>query len=104
MEKELKRAALTLGATRMHTPRSRAWPQSYSCHERWVMAYNDHMWFIGTFCFAAGFLLVFSLVTAGVATAQNPVALINPPLVPDAAEPGGAAFTLTVNGSGFVSV
>ena len=33
----------------------------------------------------------------------NPVPLINQPLVPDAAKPGGAAFTLTVNGTGFVS-
>jgi len=32
-----------------------------------------------------------------------PVPLINQPLVPDAAKPGGAAFTLTVNGTGFVS-
>jgi len=33
----------------------------------------------------------------------NPVPLINQPLVPDAAKPGGAAFTLTVKGTGFVS-
>src|SRR5271169_5715531 len=33
----------------------------------------------------------------------NPVPLINQPLVPDAAKPGGAGFTLTVNGAGFVS-
>jgi hypothetical protein len=32
----------------------------------------------------------------------NPVPLINQPLVPDAAKPGGAGFTLTVNGTGFV--
>jgi len=37
------------------------------------------------------------------ALAQNPVPLINQPLVPDAAKPGGAGFTLTVNGTGFVS-
>jgi hypothetical protein len=37
-------------------------------------------------------------------TAQtNPVPLINQPLVPDAIAPGGADFTLTVNGTGFVS-
>jgi hypothetical protein len=35
--------------------------------------------------------------------AQNPVPLINQPLVPDAVAPGGAEFTLTVNGTGFVS-
>ena len=33
----------------------------------------------------------------------NPVPLINQPLVPDAAKPGGTGFTLTVNGTGFVS-
>ncbi len=38
-----------------------------------------------------------------VARAQNPVPLINQPLVPEAAVPGGAGFTLTVNGTGFVS-
>jgi hypothetical protein len=38
-----------------------------------------------------------------VAVAQNPVPVINTPLLPDAAQPGGAGFTLTVNGTGFVS-
>jgi len=33
----------------------------------------------------------------------NPVPLINQPLVPASAVPGGAGFTLTVNGTGFVS-
>src|SRR4029077_9889971 len=33
----------------------------------------------------------------------NPVPLINQPLVPDAATPGGPGFTLTVNGTGFVT-
>src|SRR5438132_9572044 len=38
------------------------------------------------------------------ATAQtNPVPLINQPLVPDATAPGGPGFTLTLNGTGFVS-
>jgi FG-GAP-like repeat/Transmembrane protein 131-like N-terminal len=32
----------------------------------------------------------------------NPVPLINQPLIPDTVAPGGPAFTLTVNGSGFV--
>jgi hypothetical protein len=40
---------------------------------------------------------------SGVAMAQNPVPLINQPLVPDAVKPGGKGFTLTVNGTGFVS-
>ncbi len=34
---------------------------------------------------------------------NDPVPLINQPLVPEAARPGGTAFTLTVNGTGFVS-
>jgi len=35
--------------------------------------------------------------------ATNPVPFLNQPLVPDAAGPGGLGFTLTVNGTGFVS-
>ena len=35
--------------------------------------------------------------------AANPVPLINQPLVPDAVAPGSAGFTLTLNGTGFVS-
>ena len=34
---------------------------------------------------------------------KNPVPFLNQPLIPDAAAPGGPAFTLTVNGNGFVS-
>ena len=34
---------------------------------------------------------------------SNPVPLVNQPLVPAVAVPGGAAFTLTVNGTGFAS-
>ena len=41
-----------------------------------------------------------TIVGPGIA---NPVPLINQPLVPDATKPGGAGFTLTVNGTGFVS-
>ncbi|HKN70900.1 MAG TPA: FG-GAP-like repeat-containing protein [Terriglobales bacterium] len=37
------------------------------------------------------------------ASAVNPVPFINQPLSPDAAAPGGAAFSLAVNGTGFVS-
>src|SRR6516164_7314943 len=49
--------------------------------------------------------LMFTLFVAmtGAALAQNPVPLIDQPLVPDAAAPGGPHFTLTVNGTGFVS-
>ncbi|MGA2355472.1 MAG: Ig-like domain repeat protein [Terriglobales bacterium] len=42
-------------------------------------------------------------VFAAPATAQNPVPFIDPPLVPDATAPGSPAFTLTVNGAGFVA-
>jgi len=72
-------------------------------NERLVMAQKNGTWLIGTFQFVAGILLVFSLTVAGVAAGQNPVPLINQPLVPDAIKPGGAGFTLTVNGTGFVS-
>jgi FG-GAP-like repeat/Abnormal spindle-like microcephaly-assoc'd, ASPM-SPD-2-Hydin/FG-GAP repeat len=37
------------------------------------------------------------------AFAENPVPVVNQPLVPDATPPGGPEFTLTVNGTGFVS-
>ena len=47
--------------------------------------------------------LIALLTFAGVAEAQNPVPLINRPLVPEAVAPGSAGFTLTVHGTGFVS-
>jgi len=40
---------------------------------------------------------------APAAAAQNPVPFIDQPLVPEATAPGGAPFTLTVNGAGFVA-
>jgi len=43
------------------------------------------------------------IVLTGAAAAQHPVPLINDPLVPHAVKPGGLGFTLTVNGTGFVS-
>jgi len=46
--------------------------------------------------------LVLGLVAA-FSYAQAPVPFINQPLVPDAIAPGGPDFTLTVNGTGFVS-
>jgi hypothetical protein len=49
--------------------------------------------------FLAGLLIALSALT-GLVTAQNPVPLINQPLVPDAIRPGAAVFTLTVNGTG----
>jgi FG-GAP-like repeat/Abnormal spindle-like microcephaly-assoc'd, ASPM-SPD-2-Hydin/FG-GAP repeat len=42
-------------------------------------------------------------VLSTTALAQNPVPFVNQPLVPDATSPGGPEFTLTVNGTGFVS-
>jgi hypothetical protein len=51
------------------------------------------------------FVTTFSVLAifAASAIAQNPVPFINNPLVPDATAPGGAGFTLTVNGAGFVA-
>jgi len=43
-------------------------------------------------------LEVFSNTSPG-----NPVPFLNQPLIPDVAAPGGSGFTLTVNGTGFVS-
>ncbi|MGH9495734.1 MAG: FG-GAP repeat domain-containing protein, partial [Candidatus Sulfotelmatobacter sp.] len=52
-----------------------------------------------------GTLIMAALVTlcAVSALAQNPVPFVNAPLVPGEKAPGSAAFTLTVNGAGFVS-
>ena len=48
-------------------------------------------------------LVVPTLILCGSLLAQtNPVPFVNQPLVPDAANPGGGGFTLTVNGTGFV--
>jgi len=43
------------------------------------------------------------LLLGSAATAANPLPTINAPLVPGQKAPGAAAFTLTVNGTGFVS-
>jgi dienelactone hydrolase len=55
----------------------------------------------------AGLMLLAALAAplafTGIAMAQNPVPLINQPLVPDATMPGRPGFTLTVNGNSFVS-
>jgi FG-GAP-like repeat/IPT/TIG domain len=48
-------------------------------------------------------LAMFTVLFVAVAMAQTPVPLINLPLIPDATAPGGAGFTLTVNGTGFVA-
>jgi FG-GAP-like repeat/Abnormal spindle-like microcephaly-assoc'd, ASPM-SPD-2-Hydin/FG-GAP repeat len=53
---------------------------------------------------AAGSPQTVPLTGTGTGTlGANPVPLVTQPLMPDAAAPGGAAFTLTVNGTGFVS-
>ena len=44
-----------------------------------------------------------SLTGTGLGVGSTPVPLINQPLVPTTATPGGAGFTLTVNGTGFIS-
>src|SRR5580693_5075440 len=52
----------------------------------------------------AGMLCLFVLFAAVTTLAQtNRVPLVNQPLVPTAIAPGSAGFTLTVNGTGFVS-
>jgi len=57
-----------------------------------------HMRHLISFSFWAGFLIA-PVLQAG----TNPVPLINNPLSPESAAPGGPSFTLTVNGTGFVS-
>ncbi|HEV2425510.1 MAG TPA: choice-of-anchor D domain-containing protein [Terriglobia bacterium] len=55
---------------------------------------------------AVGGFLLFILGALGVTPTlaqNNPVPFINQPLVPDVVLPGGPGFTLTVNGTGFVS-
>jgi hypothetical protein len=52
----------------------------------------------------ARFVCVFILFAVTTVLAQtNPVPFVNQPLVPTAVAPGGPGFTLTVNGTGFVS-
>jgi hypothetical protein len=50
-----------------------------------------------------GAMTLFASLIAVQASAANPVPLINQPLLPVAIKPGSAGFTLTVNGTGFVS-
>jgi hypothetical protein len=47
--------------------------------------------------------LFLCLTTTFLLSQSNPVPLVNQPLVPDTAVPGGSGFTLTVNGTQFVS-
>jgi VCBS repeat protein/FG-GAP repeat protein len=57
---------------------------------------------IGAILLSAAFTMP-ACVTATSTASVNPIPLINQPLVPDAVKPGGVGFTLTVNGTGFVS-
>jgi hypothetical protein len=52
---------------------------------------------------ALALAFAFAILTTSARGATNPVPLINQPLVPDTVAPGDPAFTLTVNGTGFVS-
>ncbi|MBZ5562828.1 MAG: choice-of-anchor D domain-containing protein [Acidobacteriia bacterium] len=49
------------------------------------------------------FLLILLAISNSNLWAQNPVPFVNQPLVPTSVTPGGPSFTLTVNGTGFVS-
>ena len=49
------------------------------------------------------FAVALTMVTVGSICAANPVPLINQPLAPASAAPGGAGLQLTVNGTGFVA-
>jgi hypothetical protein len=58
---------------------------------------------IGRFLLSKTGVFLFALCGISTALAQtNPVPLINQPLLPDTTAPGSPAFTLTVNGVGFV--
>jgi hypothetical protein len=50
------------------------------------------------------FVCMFLLLACLLVSAQNPVPLLNQPLIPATVAPGNGAFTLTINGSGFTSV
>jgi hypothetical protein len=57
----------------------------------------------GQFVLKFALLTMCLLVSSVSLFAQNPIPVVNSPLVPASATPGGSAFTLTVNGTGFVS-
>jgi len=54
-------------------------------------------------CHATLLGAILLVLASALCYAQAPVPFINLPLVPDATAPGGGDFTLTVNGTGFVS-
>jgi hypothetical protein len=51
----------------------------------------------------ADFVIACWMLGSGLALGQNPVPLVNQPLIPDVAAPGSPQITLSVNGTGFVS-
>src|SRR5579872_6976484 len=51
----------------------------------------------------AAFLCIAVIFPATLIAQSNPVPFVNQPLVPASIAPGGPGFTLTVNGTGFVS-
>ena len=53
--------------------------------------------------FYSAVVLILLLCASLLAQAPNPAPLVNQPLVPSSTAPGGPGFTLTVNGTGFVS-
>jgi len=63
-----------------------------------TLLFSHHAALASLYC-----LLIGLTALSGVAMAQNPVPLINEPLVPDTAVPGGKGFQLSVDGTGFVS-
>src|SRR2546425_7139704 len=68
----------------------------------WISRIQRRTAYAGT----AVVIMSFAALLAGLppaAMAQTPLPLINQPLVPDAVKPGSAGFTLTLNGTGFVS-
>jgi hypothetical protein len=69
---------------------------------------HDSVWrtlpILGHFALVLGMTCISGCFLNSLAqTSTNPVPLINNPLVPSTVAPGGPAFTLTVNGTGFVS-
>jgi hypothetical protein len=55
------------------------------------------------FSLAGIILLSLTLGVTLASAAQNPTPFVNQPLIPASVAPGGAGFTLTINGTGFVS-
>src|SRR5205814_1234210 len=63
----------------------------------WQVALSRFLSFAALLCLSLSFTAIPALGQS------NPVPFVNQPLVPSAVAPGGPDFTLTVNGTGFVS-